>query len=218
MKAPQVEPVVIDGPAGALEARAEVPRVDGGAAVAVICHPHPLYQGTMENKVVHTLSRACTRLGVPAVRFNFRGVGASQGEHDAGVGEVEDAVAVVEWARKRWPARPLWLLGFSFGGVIAAQAAIRCHAEQLVSVAPAVRRLKLQLQLTEHLPRWLIVQGEADELVPAEEILEWLNEVPPGPELFCVPGASHFFHGQLTELRTLVETFLAQALTRENLA
>ena len=169
----------------------------------------------MENKVVHTLARACTRLGVPAVRFNFRGVGDSQGEHDAGVGEVDDTVAVIRWAQQRWPARQLWVLGFSFGGAIAAQAAMRCEAAQLVSVAPAVRRLKLQLEWTDRLPRWLIVQGEADELVPAEEILDWLNEVPPGPELVVIPGASHFFHGQLTELRELVQRFLAQALSQE---
>lgn len=165
----------------------------------------------MDNKVVHTLVRACTRLGAPAVRFNFRGVGESQGTHDNGVGEVDDALAVVAWAQALWPDRELWLLGFSFGGVIAAQAALRKDADALVTVAPAVTRLALDAQSAPTLPRWLIVQGEDDDVVPASAVIEWLNEAPPGPQLVTLPNAGHFFHGQLNVLREIVQAFLAGA-------
>lgn len=164
----------------------------------------------MDNKVVHTLARACTRVGTPAVRFNFRGVGESQGSHDHGVGEVDDALAVVDWAQKRWPDRELWLLGFSFGGVIAAQAALRKGASVLVTVAPAVTRLALDAQASS-LPRWLIVQGEDDDVVPASAVIDWLNDAPPGPQLVTLPQAGHFFHGQLNGLREIVQAFLAGA-------
>ncbi len=165
----------------------------------------------MDNKVVHTLARACTRMGAPAVRFNFRGVGDSQGTHDNGVGEVDDALAVVDWAQARWPDRELWLLGFSFGGVIAAHAALRRDADVLVTVAPAVTRLRLETQEASALPRWLIVQGEDDDVVPAAAVIEWLNETSPGPQLATLPQAGHFFHGKLNVLRDIVQAFLAGA-------
>ena len=202
--------ISIEGPAGRLQALAELPSADSGQALAVVCHPHPLYQGTMDNKVVHTLVRACTRAGTPAVRFNFRGVGDSEGVHDNGVGEIDDALAVVDWAQARWPDRELWLLGFSFGGVIAAQAALRKGATVLVTVAPAVTRLALDAQASS-LPRWLIVQGEDDDVVPASAVIDWLNDAPPGPQLVTLPQAGHFFHGQLNALREIVQKFLAGA-------
>lgn len=163
----------------------------------------------MDNKVVHTVVRACARLGAPAVRFNFRGVGESQGTHDNGAGEVDDALAVVEWAQTRWPDRKLWLLGFSFGGAIALHAALRSGADVLVTVAPAVTRLTLDLSEAASLPRWLIVQGEDDDVVSTEALIEWLNDAPPGPQLVTLPQAGHFFHGKLTTLREIVEAFLA---------
>lgn len=208
VKAPASEERVIAGPAGRLELRLELPTEDRGAALAVVCHPHPLFQGTMDNKVVHTLARAATRLGAPAVRFNFRGVGGSEGVHDEGRGEVDDALAVVDWAQDAWPGRELWLLGFSFGGVIAARAALQRETARLVTVAPAVTRLALQPG--EAAPaHWLIVQGEDDDVVPAAEVVEWLNSVAPGPELVTLAEAGHFFHGRLNELREVVERFLA---------
>lgn len=208
MSAPRATEHLIDGPAGRLEVREEVPAEDAGRRVAVVCHPHPLYQGTMDNKVVHTLARACTQLGAPAVRFNFRGVGRSEGAHAEGEGELADALATVDWACARWPGRRLWLLGFSFGGVIAARAALVRDVSRLVTVAPAVTRLGLDIA-DRPLPEWLIVQGEADDVVPPDEVVEWLNTAPPGPALVGIQGAGHFFHGQLNDLRTVVTEFLA---------
>ncbi len=206
-RAPNTSEHLIAGPAGALEVREDVPVEDAGHAVAVVCHPHPLYQGTMDNKVVHTLARACVQLGVPAIRFNFRGVGRSEGGYADGEGELADALAVIDWASSRWPGRALWLLGFSFGGVIAARAGGVRETARLVTIAPAVTRLKLEL--ADGVPAaWLIVQGEEDDVVPADEVMAWLNSAPPGPSFVGVPGAGHFFHGQLNELREIVTTFL----------
>ncbi|MCC5862117.1 MAG: alpha/beta hydrolase [Gammaproteobacteria bacterium] len=208
IRAPRATEHLIDGPAGSLEVREEVPAEDAGESVAIVCHPHPLYQGTMDNKVVHTLARACTQLGVPAVRFNFRGVGRSEGVYAEGEGELADALAVIDWAGGRWPDRALWVLGFSFGGVIAARAAMARQAAKLVTIAPAVTRLNLELE--DAVPAaWLIVQGEEDDVVPTDEVMGWLNAAPPGPLFVGVPGAGHFFHGQLNELREHVTEFLA---------
>ena len=115
--------VTIPGPAGDIEAVVETPEGAAPAAFAVVCHPHPLFGGTLDNKVVHTLARTFQELGAPTIRFNFRGVGRSAGSFANGAGESEDASAVIEWGRARWPGASLWLAGFSFGGAIA----IRVH-------------------------------------------------------------------------------------------
>ena len=212
---PVPEAVVIDGPAGALEARAEDPAPDATAAVVgVICHPHPLYGGTMQNKVVHTLARAMQELGAPTVRFNFRGVGASAGEHDQGRGEIDDAVSAASWARRRWRCDRLWLAGFSFGAAVALQAAPRLSPERLVTVAPPVGRLGPDRMPLRPASDWLIVQGDADELVDAAEVARWAAAYDPRPELAILNGAEHFFHGRLTELRELVKGFLEDSASR----
>lgn len=208
---PQAEKTTIAGPAGALEAIVEAPGNADGARVApaviVICHPHPSYGGTMTNKVVHTLARACNDFGVPAVRFNFRGVGASAGSYDAGAGETQDAVAVLDWAAKRWPGARLWAGGFSFGGAIAIRAAAARDVRRLVTVAPAIDRVAVD---DARLPRcpWLIVQGDSDELVSAENVRRWAQALPSPPQLSILRGVDHFFHGRLNELRALVLEWL----------
>ena len=139
---PVPQPAIIDGPAGPLEARIEEPAPgEVPAAVGVVCHPHPLYGGTMQNKVVHTLARAMQELGAPTVRFNFRGVGGSAGAYDGGAGELEDALAVCDWARRRWRCDAFWLAGFSFGSAVALQAAGSVRPRALVTVAPPVGRI-----------------------------------------------------------------------------
>jgi alpha/beta superfamily hydrolase len=167
-----------------------------------------LYGGTMQNKVVHTLARAMQELGVPTVRFNFRGVGASAGTHDEGRGEIDDAVAAAVWARLRWRCERLWLGGFSFGAAVALQAAPRLSPERLVTVAPPVARLGLDRMPPRPAAAWLIVQGDADELVDAAEVERWARAYDPRPEFALLAGAEHFFHGRLTELRELVKSFL----------
>lgn len=198
----------IPGPAGPLEAIVEDP---GGepSALAVVCHPHPLYHGTMRNKVVHTLARTANRLGAPAVRFNFRGVGASDGAWDEGRGETADALAVIGWARARWPDVPLWLAGFSFGAYVALRAAPEARPAALVTVAPPVQRFPLGEAPEPGCP-WLVVQGEADELVDYREVLAWAESRADRPRIESLPETSHFFHGRLGLLQEVVTNFLAE--------
>jgi uncharacterized protein len=204
---PRPEMLEIPGPTGPLEAIVEDP---GGepAALAVVCHPHPLYQGTMRNKVVHTVARAANRRGAAAVRFNFRGVGASGGTWDEGRGETDDALAVIAWARQRWPARPLWLAGFSFGAFVALRAAVDARPAALVTVAPPVSRFPVGATPEPSCP-WLVVQGEADELVDHREVVAWAEARPAAPRLALLPDTSHFFHGRLAELQQVVQDFFA---------
>lgn len=212
---PRPERIVIPGPAGALEALLEIPVQRDAGHFGVICHPHPLYGGTLENKVVHTLARAFQELGAPTLRFNFRGVGASGGEFDGGRGEVEDALAVVAHGRQLFPGAALWLAGFSFGGAVAVTSAARAHPERLVVVAPGVTLLDVG-SAAPSCP-WLIVQGDADDVIEPRYVLEWAaslaNHSPAHqPQVHVVPGAGHFFHGRLHDLRDAVLSFLAGGL------
>ncbi len=197
------------GPAGALETLTELPADCGTtpAAFGVICHPHPLYGGTLENKVVWTLARAFQQLGAPTIRFNFRGVGASSGAHDDGRGEVEDARAVIAHGRERWPHAALWLAGFSFGGVVALRAAASARPGCLITIAPGITRIDVSGVPRPACP-WLIVQGEADEVVPAQAVTAWARTLSPAPELLLMPAAGHYFHGRINELRDALVEFL----------
>jgi alpha/beta superfamily hydrolase len=208
------ESLTLQGPAGALEARLDFPTAVAGAAgwtpaaCAVVCHPHPLFGGTLTNKVVHTLARTFNESGTPSLRFNFRGVGASAGTHDAGPGEVQDALAAVRYCRERWPAAPLWLAGFSFGAAVAVQASIAALPAGLVAVAPAVDRMQIGA-VTPQCP-WLVVLGDADEVVAPQRMLEWAQGLRPQPVIQVLAGAGHFFHGRLPELRAAVAAFVNQ--------
>jgi alpha/beta superfamily hydrolase len=209
--APSVENVVIDGPAGPIEALVESPPGARTGLIAVCCHPHPLYGGTMQNKVVHTLARAVQDQGVTSLRFNFRGVGASAGVHDDGTGESDDAAAVADWAKARLGATRLWSLGFSFGGFVSYRLATLRDAAALVTVAPPVRRFDFATLAVPRCP-WLVAQGDKDELVDHEAVLAWSGSVDPPPLVRILPGAEHFFHGRLTLLRSLVGEWLAARL------
>jgi alpha/beta superfamily hydrolase len=210
---PHREALTIRGPAGQIEALLEEPTDARPDHVAVLCHPHPQFQGTMLNKVVHTLSRAMNSLGVPVLRFNFRGVGASEGEYAEGRGETEDTLAVADRALERYPGADLYLLGFSFGAMVAARAALTAEPAQLVTVAPAVSRLAGLLEGRQPACPWLIVQGDADEVVACDDVVNWVNQLEPGPELVVLPDVGHFFHGRLTLLReTVVAHFRKQRI------
>ncbi|MCO4810042.1 MAG: alpha/beta fold hydrolase [Gammaproteobacteria bacterium] len=205
---PVIERLFIDGPAGRLEAVIERPGEGALEGCAVVCHPHPQHGGTMHNKVVHTLVRAFVRSGYEALRFNFRGTEQSDGEYDAGNGELDDALATIEWMRARHASYPLWLAGFSFGAAIAVRAAAATHVDGLISVAPAISRFATGMESQPDCP-WLIVQGDEDELVDVDETVEWFDGLEPGPELLIVPQGEHFFHGRLTELRDAAMGFIA---------
>ena len=189
----------VKGPAGdiecAIDAPAGTPR--GGA---VVCHPHPQHGGTLDNKVAQTLARAFVQLGWRSVRFNFRGVGASQGAWDEGVGEVDDALAVIEAHRD--PAAPLMLAGFSFGAYVASEAAVRlpesAKPQRLVLVGPSTERQQMAAVPADT----LVIHGESDEVVPLSATLAWAR--PQNLPVIVFPGVGHFFHGQLALLKTVI--------------
>jgi hypothetical protein len=212
LKPPLAERTALAGPAGPLQALIEIPQIEGGGteavtAFAVVCHPHPLYGGTMDNKVVYTLARTLEQLGAPAIRFNFRGVGGSAGVYDEGRGETDDALAVIAHGRRRWPGAALWLAGFSFGGAVALRAAAPGKPRRLITVAPGISTVRVTDAAPPGCP-WLIVQGDADEVVPPEAVRSWAEQLSPAPELRMLPGAGHFFHGRLHELRDVVLAFM----------
>ncbi len=199
---PTLERPVIDGPAGRLEALVE----DSGApgdCYAVLCHPHPLFGGTMDNKVVSTLARAMRDVGIPSLRFNFRGVGASAGVFDEGRGETQDADAAATWGAGRWSGRQLILAGFSFGAYVALRLATRRPTSRLVTIAPPVQRFDFSDMAIPTCP-WLIVQGGSDEVVDPRAVFEWAGGLKPKPQLIVMPDVGHFFHGRLNELRDAV--------------
>jgi uncharacterized protein len=206
-KAPRKQTLTVPGPAGGMEA----PVGATGGRVAVLCHPHPQHQGTMLNKVVHTLARAMNDLGLSALRFNFRGVGASEGDYAEGEGEVDDVIAVAEYARRRWPGCRIWLAGFSFGAMVSARAAAQVQPEQLLSVAPAVNILGRELSEIPGMP-WLVVQGGADEIVSPADVRDWVAMLQPQPKLIVLPEAGHFFHGHLVDLRSILVKQLSDAV------
>lgn len=193
----------IEGPAGQLELLT-LNTPEPFKAIAIICHPHPLHEGTMHNKVVHTLSRAFLRKNVASVRFNFRGVGKSEGEHGFSVGEVEDLLAVIRWINEIAPGQKLILAGFSFGAFIAAKGASQVPCVQLFSIAPAVTNQPYET-LEVHCP-WVVIQGEQDEVIDPKAVYQWHETHPQSNRnLIKLPGSSHFFHGKLIELRTIIE-------------
>jgi uncharacterized protein len=209
---PLHERVTLPGPAGEIEARIETPQgVTQGTprnAFAVVCHPHPLFGGTLDNKVVYTVARSFHDLGLPTIRFNFRGVGKSSGSFADGVGETDDTLAVIAAGREKWPGAALWLAGFSFGGAVALRAAAASSPERIVAVAPAIKRVPMAGVAPPACP-WLIVHGDADDVVDHHEVMEWAGRQPLAPHMVLLPGVGHFFHGKLHELRDAITTFAA---------
>lgn len=201
-------PLTLAGPAGALDAAIDLPE-DGVAALpltAIVCHPLPTEGGTMHNKVVTMTARALRELGAATVRFNFRGAGASQGSFDGGPGEIEDLKAVAAWVRAQRPDDALWLAGFSFGAYVALCAAEEIAPALLITIAPPVGRWEFERIATPGMP-WLVIQGEADEIVDPEAVYAWLDALRPKPDVQLVrmPDASHFFHRKLMDLRGAIK-------------
>ena len=196
----------IPGPAGNLEVACALP-TDEIVGIAIICHPHPLFGGAMGNKVVTTLERFFRERGFATLRFNFRGVGASEGVFDDGMGECEDLQAVAQFARRYFANLPLMLAGFSFGSFVAARMANTLGAAQLLSIAPPVGKWDFAALDRPRMP-WTIVQGELDEVVEPQAVYDFAAQTQPPPTLIRLPEATHFFHGKLLELRAaLTEHF-----------
>ncbi len=197
----------LQGPAGQVEAIRGEPTEEPIGAWGIVCHPHPLFGGTMHNKVVTTLVKTFQYLGLDTVRFNFRGVGKSEGTFDNGEGELNDLLAVIDWVRQSHPHRDIWLAGFSFGAYIAAKAATQVSPKKLVTVAPPVQHFPMQTLPPITCP-WVLVQGELDEVVPPAAVFAWAESRDPKPVILRFPQATHFFHGQLGELRSRLEEAL----------
>ncbi|MDO9438384.1 alpha/beta hydrolase [Hydrogenophaga sp.] len=197
----QTEFLKVTGPSGSLEVAVDRPTGDV-RGTAVIAHPHPLHGGTFTNKVVQTLARACVQSGWTAVRFNFRGVGQSEGVYDEGRGELQDLLAVTASLA---PSGPLCLAGFSFGAFVTSHAVAYMHAarsiEHVVLVGVAASRFDVAPIPAELHSRTLVIHGEMDDTVPLTSVMDWAR--PQSLPVMVVPGGAHFFHGQLPLLREL---------------
>lgn len=186
------------GKAGFLEGVVHIPSGEA-RAIALVCHPLPTMGGTMENKVAVTLAKTFCELGCVSLRFNYRGVGASAGQFTGGDGELDDALAVAEFARDQFGDLPIILSGFSFGGYVAARSAEKLKPRHLILAAPAVGRFEMPL-----VPRnTLVIHGENDEVVPLADVLDWAR--PLHLPIIVLPGVEHFFHGRLTQLRDMIK-------------
>ena len=192
---------MIQGPAGQLELIVKESDNPESKVWAIICHPHPMFGGTMHNKIVTTIAKTFQGMGANTVRFNFRGVMRSEGAFDQGKGELDDLLAVIDWVRDLSPHQEIWLGGFSFGGFIAATAATKVDAKRLVTVAPPVKNFPMD-DLPPILCRWVLAQGELDDVVPPQAVLDWAESRVPKPVILRFPEAGHYFHGLLGELRT----------------
>lgn len=186
----------------------EVALNEGKASTAyvIVCHPHPLHGGTMDNKVVTMTTKAYEDMGMNGVRFNYRGVGKSEGEYGDNSGEVSDAIAIVQWLLKNREVEELYFAGFSFGAYIAAQAAAYTQAlasvkvQHVLLIAPSVLNSPFE-QVTPFGIDTTIIMGDADEIVPYHDVANWAQSLYPPVEMITLEGAGHFFHGRLTELK-----------------
>ncbi|GAB6195363.1 alpha/beta hydrolase [Lysobacter xanthus] len=201
-----VATLMLDGPAGPLEVAVDTP--EAGVAprdvVAIVCHPLSTEGGSLTNKVVTMAGRALRELGATTVRFNFRSVGRSAGRFDDGVGESDDLRAVVDWVRREKPGAALWLGGFSFGAFVSLRMADALQPALLFSIAPPAGRSWDFDHLGLYTGPWFVIQGEADEIVAPVHVYDWLQrlgDLRQPPTLIRLPGASHFFHGRLMDLR-----------------
>ena len=187
----------VQGPAGFIEIGYASTQVPMGQAL--VCHPHPQYGGTMYNKVVTTVVKSCQKKRMNTCRFNYRGVGQSQGTYDEGQGEVDDALAVGNWFIGQSDLENLWLVGFSFGAYVAYQAARRLPVKGLILIAPAITRMNFDQAKEPELKTW-VIHGKQDELIPFKEVDQWAETRKFCQNVEIIPQASHFFHGCLDEL------------------
>tara|TARA_R110000868_G_scaffold318028_1_gene578809 strand:- start:22927 stop:23589 length:663 start_codon:yes stop_codon:yes gene_type:complete len=196
--------IQLQGAVGNIQAIAASPKSDAMNKTVVICHPHPLQEGTMHNKVVTTLHRTLQQLGLHTVRFNYRGVGESEGSFAEGIGETDDLVAVLDWVKQVRSDDELWLAGFSFGAYVAYRGAtVSPYAEQikqLITVAPPMHYEGFQ-NLPEPQCPWIVLQGEDDEIVNANTVYSWIEDLQVEPTIIRFPETSHFFHGKLVEMK-----------------
>ncbi len=209
---------LLRGPAGMIECAVDVPEEDEARrGTVIICHPHPEHGGTMHNKVVTITERSMRELGLRTVRFNFRGVGKSEGGFDDGYGETDDLFAVAEWVRRTRPDDSLWLAGFSFGSYITTRAALNLDTGYLISIAPPVDRYAFDSLHHPECP-WLVVQGDEDEVVNVDIVSNWAGKLKPPPQLMIMEDADHFFHRRIMDLRGLLKNGVREHLPEKETA
>lgn len=203
----KAEPLMLNGPQGSVEAIWHPVQDEHEDRAALLCHPHPLFDGTMHNKVVSTLAKTFAEFGVSSLRFNFRGVGKSEGEYANGEGETEDAYAMVNWLQEQQGIRKLYIAGFSFGSYVAASLANRLlessssmNLEHLVLIAPPVQKFDYDRIFPLSCNTTLVISG-ADEVVPTEQVYDFAKRYADSMNLIDMIEASHFFHGRLVELK-----------------
>ncbi len=204
--------MMITGPAGQIEIIASPPDAEAvdKSIIGLICHPHPLYGGTMHNKVVHMIEKAYRDMGLHTVRFNFRGVGASDGVFDDGVGESEDLMAVYAWAIEQLPHCDVWLSGFSFGSYVALRQAHEINPKQMLTVAPPVERYDFAELPPPECP-WLVIMGDEDDVVSPRAVYEYVEQQNPKPQLITMK-AGHFFHRRLLDLKGAIKNGILRQL------
>jgi len=197
----------IPGPVGSLEAVLTKPSGEC-ALLAIICHPHPLHGGSMTNKVITTIAKAYQNLQCATLRFNYRGVGNSQGSYAEGIGETEDLLSMLAWSKREFPNLAIALAGFSFGCYVCARAISENAAiAHTLWVAPAITHCDFDTLKPPACP-WWVIQGARDEVVDPVAVLAWCDAQVNPPQVICMNEASHFFHGQLIELRSHIEALL----------
>lgn len=212
-----VEKRFVQGAAGAIECAIHIDPEHAPRAIAVVAHPHPLFGGTMDNKVTTTLARAAFDCGAATYRFNFRGIGKSEGVHDDGRGETDDLLAVVTHARLTYPELPLWLAGFSFGGAVTLAASEKIVASEMVLIAPAFERMSHWQNVAsggKPPANTLLIHGEKDDTVPLADSINWAR--PRDLAVTLVPEADHFFHLRLHIIKRLVMQHLHNAPSSPN--
>ena len=195
----RLESLTLPGPAGGLEAILQHREGVTPEVTAVVCHPHPLHGGTLHNKVVHRVAATLHELGAAVLRFNFRGAGRSEGQHDEGRGELEDARAALRWLEERYPRARRWVAGFSFGSWIAARLAASEPVERLILVSPPLQRSDFESMRESPVPK-LVLQGTQDDVCPPYELEKEFPFWREPKRLILVEGASHFYDRQLGAL------------------
>ncbi|MDH5480358.1 MAG: alpha/beta hydrolase [Nitrosomonas sp.] len=202
-----IQEFFVEGPAGKLESILAEPQ-SSPKGIAIIAHPHPQHGGTMHNKIVHTLFNSLVEIGFITVKFNFRGVGKSDGIFDNGIGEIEDVVTLTNVIRDQFDNQisslPILLAGFSFGGGIQLHAAKQLNPEYLILIAPSVKKMHAP-PVQEQVKHTLIIHGENDEIVPIKTIFDWA--APQSLPVIIIPSAEHFFHGKLAILKQTIINF-----------
>ena len=191
----------IDGPSGQLQTAISYP-AHSPIGIAIICHPHPLYEGTMNNKVVTTVAKSLLLSQLITIRFNFRGVEQSEGEYGNISGESADLEAVIEWVTQNHQL-PLTLAGFSFGSYISAKAATQHTIAQLISIAPPVSHMPFNDLKHINAP-WLVIQGSKDEVIDSATVIAWAKNPPAPLQFVLLPEIGHYFHGQLIQLQHII--------------